>query len=511
MDALRSTRPLVPLAFVAALAAACDGEITVPRATGSGGSAGGSGGSPGTTASTSSASSASSTSSGATTITATGAGGAPPETWWKHLTAPDGSSSWMTVPGAMTVDAHGHVIVTGRANGPVIFESAQAVTGLAPRALFVAKYDASGALMWAKQFGTSLPYSKITGVAAGADGSIVLTGHFQGGPVNFGGADLPNAGGTDVFVAKLDAAGEHVWSLRAGGGSFDFGGQVAIDAGGGVVAAGTMESHLGVLWISPTGQLVLEKETPGTIAINAAFVGPVSGVAVDAAGNAVVSGTFAANGADFGGGPTPSGYESGFVVSYAPNGGFRWVRTFGTKDGIPWTNQGVATNGIVTAGDALIVTGNFPKTIDFGGGYGAPLGGDSGFVAALAAADGVTRWADVLGVDTRVVGLTRDASGRPAISAFLGGSAQVGGTTVVGSGLHLLTVAPNDGSLVSARSVAGVVGDLTQMSQDMAPIGVDANGSMALVFGFLASFDLPFASVTQDPMSLEDMLLVHFP
>src|SRR5262245_30809702 len=124
MDAPRSAKPraraggfaLSTLAttLCAALVAGC-GDESLPRVaagTGDGlaGSASSSGAGGGGGAAVSSSSS--------------GTGGAPTADWWKHLVAPDPSAgSWMAVPGAMTVDAHGHVVITGRANAPVAFES----------------------------------------------------------------------------------------------------------------------------------------------------------------------------------------------------------------------------------------------------------------------------------------------------------------------------------------------------------------------------------------------------
>src|SRR5262249_33743199 len=148
--------------------------------------------------------------------------------------------------------------------------------------------------------------------------AIVITGHFQRGPVSFGGPNIINlhtdAGG-NLFVAKLDANGEHVWSMRAGDTTmiFDLGGRVAIDPTGRVVVAGQIGYHVAILWISADGKLLLEKETPGKIVINESDVGPVRGITVDAEGNAIVTGMVSTKSvpltgggvADFGGGPIP--------------------------------------------------------------------------------------------------------------------------------------------------------------------------------------------------------------
>jgi len=58
------------------------------------------------------------------------------------------------------------------------------------------------------------------GIAVDASGNVVIAGSFWN-TVDFGGGPLVSAGDWDVFVARLDAAGNHLWSRRFG----DAGGQ----------------------------------------------------------------------------------------------------------------------------------------------------------------------------------------------------------------------------------------------------------------------------------------------
>jgi hypothetical protein len=420
-------------------------------------------------------------------------------------------------PGAMTVDAHGRVIVTARANAPVDVASL-GVTGVAPRCLFVAKYDTDGTLLWAKQLGTAGSSSQVMGVAAGADDSIVLAGHFEGGPLSLGGADLVNADSspgttqTDVFVAKLDAQGNHLWSRRAGGVGYDYAGGVAVDPTGRVVVAAQIDDHLAVLWLSAAGDLLLETVTPGYVDVNGGIA--VAGVATDADGDAFVAGTTAA-GADFGGGPTPgSPWQVGFVASYAASGGLRWVKTFSTSAGDTVTAEGVATSGILAHGDRVIVTGSFPGTVDFGGGpvtAGAEWGWESGFVVALATSDGAHLWSYGLsdGASSPVLGVTRDPQDRVALTATWQGSASFGGHQVTGQGLHLVTVSPADGSFVAARAIWEIPPPSTL--DEVSPIWVDPTGHLAFDLGFAGTIHPSFATIDASPGSIEDLLVVRLP
>lgn len=57
-----------------------------------------------------------------------------------------------------------------------------------------------------------------SGIAVGNDASTFVASH-SATTIDFGGGRLTSAGGQDVFIAKLDAKGDHVWSRRFGDGA----------------------------------------------------------------------------------------------------------------------------------------------------------------------------------------------------------------------------------------------------------------------------------------------------
>ncbi|MDH3217711.1 MAG: T9SS type A sorting domain-containing protein, partial [Candidatus Krumholzibacteria bacterium] len=65
-------------------------------------------------------------------------------------------------------------------------------------------------------------------------------GEFQG-TVDFGGGNLMSAGGYDIFVAKYDSSGVHQWSQHAGSTAEDYGADVAVDAAGNAVVTGVFQ------------------------------------------------------------------------------------------------------------------------------------------------------------------------------------------------------------------------------------------------------------------------------
>jgi hypothetical protein len=82
---------------------------------------------------------------------------------------------------------------------------------------FVAHLDvASGAADWAEIFGGD-GYEAVTSVDAQASGNLVISGHGTSIEMDFGGSLLTGRGGDyDVFLFKLGALRNHLWSYRFG-------------------------------------------------------------------------------------------------------------------------------------------------------------------------------------------------------------------------------------------------------------------------------------------------------
>lgn len=70
---------------------------------------------------------------------------------------------------------------------------------------FLSKYDAAGNLVWTRQFGTSNADTSY-GVSADGLGNAYVTGFIDGGSVA-----PPNPAAFDAFVGKYDASGNLVW------------------------------------------------------------------------------------------------------------------------------------------------------------------------------------------------------------------------------------------------------------------------------------------------------------
>lgn len=128
------------------------------------------------------------------------------------------------------------MLVTGDFTGSVDFGDGPFLASGSDFDVFVVKLDAAGAHLWSKHFG-GLSAQRAHDVATDANANVFLTGELSGS-IDFGGNTLNSQGAVDVFIAKLDASGGHLWSKRFGA-TFDQGGRsIATDAAGNVVGAG---------------------------------------------------------------------------------------------------------------------------------------------------------------------------------------------------------------------------------------------------------------------------------
>jgi hypothetical protein len=142
-----------------------------------------------------------------------------------------------------TIDASGNVYTTGQfpetadlapGAGTANFTS---VGGLD---IFVQKLDSSGNFIWAKSFGSSSS-DRGSSVTTDASGNVYTTGYYIGTVDLDPGADTANytsAGGSDIFVQKLDASGNFIWAKSFGGSSDDWGNSITLDASGNVYTTG---------------------------------------------------------------------------------------------------------------------------------------------------------------------------------------------------------------------------------------------------------------------------------
>ncbi|MBT7993704.1 MAG: T9SS type A sorting domain-containing protein [Bacteroidetes bacterium] len=134
--------------------------------------------------------------------------------------AKSGLGDYGNYPNGISSDDLGNTYLTGCFGETISFDNTQ-LTSSGKTDAFIVKYDSFGVCHWAVKAGGAL-YDQGTGIFADSKSGIVLTGFFDG-QMNIGSKNFTGYGGKDIFVAEYDASGTLLWAKNAGGSSFDFG------------------------------------------------------------------------------------------------------------------------------------------------------------------------------------------------------------------------------------------------------------------------------------------------
>jgi hypothetical protein len=226
---------------------------------------------------------------------------------------------------SVATDANANVYATGDFNMTVDFGGGGGgLTSAGAGDVYLAKYNSSGVHQWSQRFG-STSSDRGNDVAVDALASVVMTGFFTG-TVDFGGGGLTSGGGQDMMVARYTAAGAHQWSRRIGGTVNDAGISVAVDGTGHTLVTGNFANTAtftgGSLTSAGSNDVLFARYDAAGSLVWIQRVGSVTsdqpkGIAADASGNAVITGTFTDT-VDFGGGPlTSAGNPDDFLAKYS--------------------------------------------------------------------------------------------------------------------------------------------------------------------------------------------------
>jgi hypothetical protein len=143
---------------------------------------------------------------------------------------------------AVHLDGSGNIYVTGIYFGTADFDPGTGVTSFSSpneTSIFVVKLDAAGNFVWARNIGgdnlgSNDPYSY--DVATDATGNVYVTGRFSG-TIDFDpGTPVANltSSAEDMFVTKLNSAGNYQWAKQVGATFNDAGRALTTDATGSV-------------------------------------------------------------------------------------------------------------------------------------------------------------------------------------------------------------------------------------------------------------------------------------
>lgn len=133
--------------------------------------------------------------------------------------------------GSLAVSASGSIAVNAYTDANIEGTNAGGLDA------FVSRIDAEGALLWQRQFGT-LGDDTATGVAVDADENVFICGGTQGDLAE------TLSGRSDAFLRKYDATGSVVWTRQFGTVEYDYAADCALDADGNILVAGGTTGEL---------------------------------------------------------------------------------------------------------------------------------------------------------------------------------------------------------------------------------------------------------------------------
>ncbi|MFN7138254.1 MAG: SBBP repeat-containing protein, partial [Limisphaerales bacterium] len=117
----------------------------------------------------------------------------------------------------MATDATGNCYLTGSFFGEIFLYPTNLTTSSPFEAdLFLVKFDPEGHLVWATQAGGPTGSDWANGIAVDDEGNIYLSGFFEA-PASFGSTNLSASAGVDAFAAKYDTNGDLIWVKQFGG------------------------------------------------------------------------------------------------------------------------------------------------------------------------------------------------------------------------------------------------------------------------------------------------------
>ena len=273
------------------------------------------------------------------------------------------------------VDDQGSVYVAGRFNGWIDLAGTRRPSDFrlssAREEVFLAKYDATGTLVWAQQGRESID-DHPTSLAVDGSGNSYLTGGFRG-RVTFGeGArkvTLSNFGYDEGFVAKFASDGALVWAKQGDEGEYYIqAADVAADVDGASLLVGTLgyrPSQSPDLPQPPAPRGFVRKlDKDGGVVWSAYFGGRPTAVAVASTRGVIIAGGFDET-AVFGHGEQAvtlrsAGADDVFLAGYRGDGSFAWAYDLVSGPGDE------AAGGIaIDAADHRHVVGSFENQVTF--------------------------------------------------------------------------------------------------------------------------------------------------
>lgn len=392
---------------------------------------------------------------------------------------------------AVATDAAGNAYVAGYFSNAVDFDAGSGATVRNATGLYdisIASYASDGSFRWVYTIGgtgADVPYA----IKLAPDGALYVTGYITAGAL-CNGHVLRNAGGSDVLLMRISAAGTCDWAITMGGSGDDEGHDLVVDSNGDLLVTGSFSGTANFRPDSGAALLVSRGGTDGFVArygADGSFKSVVQfGGTGDDAGNAialrtdgdlVVAGAFSGT-ATFGSALAPlllasQGGLDYFIARLAPTLGLEWA----IRGGGPGNDQ-INSGGIIAGADGLIyVAGTFTGTANIGGAVSVSHGDADVFLASF---DGTGTWTGFTrtfggpGTDG-VADVARDAGGNFFLAGYFQGTVDFD----PGAGTHIVTGLDTGGAADGYVLSLTPAGDFRWVVPISAAIAGDVNFGIA--------------------------------
>jgi hypothetical protein len=349
---------------------------------------------------------------------------------------------------SVAFDSQGSVYVLGDFTYTIDFGMGPFTSDGENADIVLAKYDEHGTPLWAKYWGDSSNQYATKIIVDGDDNPIIMGRAF--GKIDFGGGELDAEGTDDIFVAKLDAEGDHIWSRIFGGVDPDRAERMTTDSENNVIITGTFTGDADFGWgpVSAVGErdaVVIKLDADYGSHVFSVEIGGKGddygfGVGVDMDDNIYVSGRFSDSVTLEGETITSAGGLDVYFGKLSPSGDLQWLHSFGSAGDDLAHDLMVHATGPT---EQVVLLGHVYDTVDFGGGPRTSAGDRDIYVAAYDT-DGVHAWSELFGdpadqfgtsYDTNTwINLRPDESGNIWVGATFTGSIDFGAATLTCSG-----------------------------------------------------------------------------
>lgn len=336
---------------------------------------------------------------------------------------------------------------------------------------------------WAKSMGGTDESGGIS-IAVDDSGNVYTTGSFWG-IIDFDPSDetsnLTSMGLADIFISKLDPAGNFLWAKSMGGVGLDVGLSIAIDGSGNIYTTGYFNDEVdfdpGVETSNLTSagafDIFISKLDPDGNLLSASRIGGIysdygTSIAIDDAGNCYTSGAFKETvDFDLGDGTsylTSSGGIDVFILKQDASGNLIYAKSLGG------VGEDICNSNTVDESGNVYITGYYEETADFDPGEGTnnltSAGGFDIFISKLDAL-GNFLWAKSLGDTGWDNGLYNavDNSGNLYITGYFNGTVdfdsgvETNNLTTDGSRDIFVLKLDASGDFAWAKSIGGISDD----------------------------------------------------